>query len=180
MLESLPTELLEAIDRLGFTAWTGLTFRHTAPGRVGLSGAGSRIFGGRWNPPDTVPTLYLSQPREACIAEFHRMAAGQARGPSSFLPRTIHHIQVTDIHILDLTGDGLGDVGLADMDLVDGDWSACQLVGQAAHFLGAAGVMANSATQLGITIAVFETRVHGELEILGVDEIQPDEVEDHG
>lgn len=123
-----------------------------------------------------MPTLYLAQPREACIAEFHRMANGQAMGAISFLPRTVHHIQVTELPVVDLTGDGLGDVGLDDSDLVDDDWSACQLVGQAAHFLGAAGLVATSATELGLTIAVFETRVHGELEIVALDEIHPSEV----
>ena len=176
MSSSLPAELLEAVDRLGFQAWSGLAFRHTAPGRNGLSGAGARIYGGRWNPPNLVSTIYLSQPRATCVAEFHRMAQGQGRGPSSFLPRTVHHIQITDLSVLDLTGDGLGDVGLDSDDLSDNDWSPCQLVGQAAHFLGASGLVAPSATGEGLTIAVFETRVRGQLAIIDDGEIEPEEI----
>jgi RES domain-containing protein len=91
-------------------------------------------------------------------------------------PETIHHIQVTDLLVLDLTRDGLSLVGLNEADVVSNDWSSCQLVGQAAHFLGAAGVVAQSATAMGLTIAVFETRVHGELELIGAGEINSDEL----
>jgi RES domain-containing protein len=175
---SLPTELLEAVDRLGFHPWSGLTFRHTAPGRNPLSGEGARVFGGRWNPPDLVSTLYLAQPREACVAEFHRMAAGQAQGALSFLPRPVHHIQVTDLPLLDLTGDGLGDVGLTEDDVAADDLGPCQLVGEAAYFLHGAGLVAPSATHLGLTIAVFETRAHGQLDLIDLDDaIQPAEAE---
>lgn len=106
------------------------------------------------------------------------MAAGQAAGPTSFLPRTIHHIQVHDLPVLNLTGDRLSDVDLTLDDIADDDWSSCQVVGEAAHFLGAAGVVAASATGLGLTIAVFETRVHGHLELVGAEEIGEDEVGD--
>ncbi len=106
------------------------------------------------------------------------MASGQGRGPSSFLPRTIHHVQVSDLSVLDLTGDRLSDVGLDDDDIRSDDRSACQLVGQAAHFLGAVGVVAKSATDLGITVAVFETKMHGELEIVTTEEIDFSEVDD--
>jgi RES domain-containing protein len=172
----LPTDLLEAIDRLGFQKWSGLTYRHTSPNRNPLSGAGARIFGGRWNPPELVSTIYLASPRAACVGEFHRMAAGQASGAKSFLPRTIHHIQVVDLPVLDLSGDRLSDVDLTIDDIADDDWSSCQVVGEAAHFLGAAGLVAPSATGAGLTIAVFETRVHGHLkpidsEVMGADEV---------
>jgi RES domain-containing protein len=174
--ESLPTELLEAIDRIGFHPWSGVTFRHTAPHRNGLSGAGARIFGGRWNPPGLASTLYLAEPRGTCVAEFLRMAQGQARGPQSFLPRTVHQIVVTDLSILDLRGDGMADVGLDASDLSSDDWRACQLVGEAAHFLGAAGLIAPSATGQGHTIAAFETRASGHLEIVAIEQIEPEEV----
>jgi RES domain-containing protein len=170
---SLPTELLEAVDRLGSQPWTGLTFRHTAPGRNGLSGVGARMFGGRWNPPDLVSTLYLADPRAACVGEFHRMAASQGLRGSSFLPRPVHHIQVTELPVVDLTGDGLGDVGLSLDDVKADDFAPCQLVGEVIYFLGAAGLVAPSATGLGLTVVVFETRMGDHLEIVDAgDEIQ--------
>jgi RES domain-containing protein len=92
------------------------------------------------------------------------------------LPRAIHEVRVSEIAVLDLRGDRLGDVGLEARDVRSDDWSACQLVGQAAHFLGAAGLVAESATNEGLTIAVFETRVHGQLEVVQVGEIDPSDL----
>jgi RES domain-containing protein len=82
---------------------------------------------------------------------------------------------------LDLTGEGLADVGLEISDIRGDDWGPCQLVGEGAHFLGAAGLVAPSATGLGLTIAVFETRVRGQLAIVDADEIFSSEAEkSHG
>jgi RES domain-containing protein len=81
-----------------------------------------------------------------------------------------------ELPVLDLTAGGLERVGLDEGDLLSNDWNGCQLVGQAAHFLGAGGLVANSATKKGLTIAVFETRVHGELKIVGEEQIRADEL----
>lgn len=47
--------------------------------------------------------------------------------------------------------------GRADID--DDDWTACQAVGQAAHFLNFGGVLAPSASGAGLVLAAFENRV---------------------
>ena len=47
--------------------------------------------------------MYLASTKETCLAEFRRMADGQGRGASSFLPRTLHTITVTGLVVLDLT-----------------------------------------------------------------------------
>jgi RES domain-containing protein len=156
------------VDALGATHWSGTAWRHTAYRRPPLSGAGARGFGGRWNPPDVVATIYLAMPREACIAELERLVAGQARGTVSF-PREVHEIGVEELLCVDLTQPAALDaVGLTLDDVQDTDWSACQRVGNAVQYLGIAGLLAPSATGVGLVLAVFEPHVRiGQLSVLG-------------
>jgi RES domain-containing protein len=153
-------DLLQQVNDLGSTCWSGKTFRHTAPGRDGLSGVGALLFGGRWNPPDLVSTIYVASPVETCIAEFERTAKGQARGVASFLQREVHEIDIIDLEVVDLRTDGaLSAVGLTTADLDASDWSPCQRIGELAHYLGLQGIVAPSATGSGIVIAIFEPRI---------------------
>ena len=122
---------------------------------------GAYLNGGRWNPPDLVATIYLAEPLDACIAEFHRLAQGQAQGPSSLLPRVLHTIDVEELQVLDLsTQEAREEVGLTLADIADDDRAKCQAVGEAAHFLGVQGIRAPSATGTGFVIAVFEPHTH--------------------
>ncbi|MGH9041358.1 MAG: RES domain-containing protein [Acidimicrobiia bacterium] len=106
-------EIAQAADSLGPTTWSGVAFRHTSPRRNALAGSGAAISGGRWNAPGT-STIYLASPRETCLAEFGRMAEGQGRGASSFLPRALHTLIVTELVVLDLfTAGAMASVGLA-------------------------------------------------------------------
>ena len=85
------------------------------------------------------------------------MAEGQGRGPASFLPRDLHVIRATELRLADLTAEGaLESVGLSLGLIRADDWSPCQMVGQAAHYLGLQGILAPSATDLGFVIAAFE------------------------
>jgi len=154
------SRLHTAIDELGAAPFSLVAFRHTGPGRDPLSGAGARLFGGRWNPRDGVATVYLSEPVEACIAEFLRMAEGQGRGAESFLPRELHTIELSAVELVDLTTeDALAAVGLTEIDLRGSAWEPCQTVGAAVEVLGYTGLYAPSATRLGYVIALFETRI---------------------
>jgi RES domain-containing protein len=95
------------------------------------------------------------------------MAEGQGHGAPSFLPRNLHIIAVHELEVLDLTApQALDAVGLALEDIQADDWAPCQLVGQAAHFLGYQGVRAPSATEIGCVIGAFEPQVRpGQLEL---------------
>ena len=153
-------DLLKAVDGLPKTTWSGRLFRHTALEREPLSGAGSFVMGGRWNPPELVPTIYLADSEEVCRAEFRRMADRQARGVQSFLSRRLHEIYVIDLELVDLTSEAsLQAAGLSLRDIADPDWEPCQAVGAAAHFLGLQALMAPSATGSGAVVAVFEPRI---------------------
>lgn len=167
-------DLLEAIDQLHPTPWGGTTFRFTTPDRDPLSGEGARRYGGRWNPPEAFPTLYLAEPREACIAEFYRRAEGQGRGAASLLPQLLHTIRVNDLEVLDLTREDHRDVvGVTVDDISSDDPTACQQIGAGAYFLGYQGVFAPSATSTGFVIAAFERSDNppGQIELIDSEEL---------
>jgi RES domain-containing protein len=156
----LPQDLYQAIDGLGSVIWSGLAYRHTAPQRPALSGAGASAFGGRWNAAGT-PTIYLAEPEDACIAEFVRMAQGQGRGVQSFLPRDLHTVAVRGLIALDLGPEtARASVGLSMADIESVDRTLCQQIGEAAQFLDLQAVIAPSATGVGIVIAVYERRLN--------------------
>ena len=69
--------LLARVDALEPVVVETHAFRHVAEGRHPLSGAGARVHGGRWNPPDSVATLYLALEPATVVAEFHWLAARQ-------------------------------------------------------------------------------------------------------
>lgn len=132
-----------------------------------MSGAGARIFGGRWNPPDVVSTIYVSTSESGAIAELRRLLAGQARGTVSF-PRQLHRIQLADIVAVDLTTEeSLDAVGLTSADVADDDWTACQTVGNAVQYVGVQALRAGSATGDGEILALYEPHLHpGQVKLL--------------
>lgn len=78
MRPALDEDLVQRVNDLGAgiaSAWSGKTYRHVATRRDPLSGAGARMFGGRWNPPDSFNAIYLAEPAGACMAELDRIAA---------------------------------------------------------------------------------------------------------
>lgn len=153
-------DILEAIDALGASDWSGEAYRHTRRGVPPLSGEGARIFGGRWNPRDSFPTIYLADSIAGCVAEFRRVAERQGLDPHSFLPRDLHVIEVSGLRVVDLsTADRLATIGLSFADVRSTDMEACQRIGEAASYLGYEGIAAPSATGTGLVIAVFEEHV---------------------
>ncbi len=127
---------LSAIDSLQPRVWSGTAYRHVALGRDPLSGAGARMLGGRWNPPDLFGAIYLAFPQETAVQEFRRMAAGQARGTTSFLPRSLVTVNVPPTRVLDMTSpEAALATGLGLGEMAADDRGPCQEVAQAAHFL---------------------------------------------
>ena len=168
-MSALDEDLVQRVDDLGSTAWSGTTYRYTTPKRDPLSGTGARLFGGRWNPRGAFAAIYLARSVAACLAELERSAELTSIPVSDALRagRTLHTLQVRDVAVLDLTSeDNQSAIGLGVDDIADDDWTACQAVGQAADFLGYQGVLAPSATGTGLVLAAFEARLaHGQLEV---------------
>lgn len=164
MTSALDEELVQRVNDLGPTSWSGTTYRHVADQRDPLSGAGARNFGGRWNPPSTFGTIYLAHPVTACMAELARMASLQGVTVSDVLRarggRSLYTIEVHEVPVLDLRAEAaLAQVGLDVSDISDEDRTACQAVGHAAHFLKFGGILAPSATGVGLVLAAFESRL---------------------
>ncbi|MCI4685096.1 RES domain-containing protein [Candidatus Rhodoblastus alkanivorans] len=160
MTATLNEDLVEAIATIGTTTWSGRTYRHTTASRDPLSGEGARRGGGRYNPTDLFPTVYLGQPVEACMRELEQLANRQHLSVEDFLsiPRVLHTIDLIDLEVLDLTNPDTQDtLGLDQADL-EGDWPPCQAVGHATWFLEFHGVLAPSAVGAGVNLALFEHR----------------------
>jgi RES domain-containing protein len=152
--------LLDAVNTIGPATWSGRSFRYTTARRDPLSGEGARLHGGRWNPPDLFPVIYLAVPESTCMLELERAATDNHIDVETQLqvPYNLHTIDVNEIPVLDLRVDqARANLGLEPNDAI-GPWEACQPVGHAAWFLEFAGVLAPSATGSGLTLALFEHR----------------------
>ncbi|MCP9485911.1 MAG: RES family NAD+ phosphorylase [Gaiellaceae bacterium MAG52_C11] len=152
---SLPS-LVAAIDELGVGHFRGEVFRHVAAGREARSGRGARIFGGRWNPPDSFAVVYCGLDVQTVVDEFHRLARRQGVAAQGFLPRELYRLRVDLLAVLDLRGDeARRTIGLGDRELRSDDLSACQAIGVAAHSISVEAILAPSAANGGTALAVF-------------------------
>ncbi len=162
--------LLAGVDALGSVALSTVAFRHVAEGRHPLSGAGARLHGGRWNPPESFSTLYLALERETTIAELYRLASRQGMIPEDFLPRRMYRYEVALAAVLDLRDPTARlQLELSDADLRSVDASRCRSIGVAANQLGFECILAPSATGSGTVLAVFFDRLRAGSTVRDID-----------
>src|SRR6266511_1404509 len=153
-------EVVERVDALGVSSFVGEGYRHMGPGYPPLSGEGARVRGGRWNPPNSFPTLYLALDLETLGAEFHRAAEREGLQPEALLPRRVYRYEIRLAAVLDLRdARALDAAGLTDADIESDDLRACQAVGEAGHYLGSEGILAPSAVGPGDVLAIFYSRL---------------------
>lgn len=158
------TALVELVDSLELTSFEGEAFRHIAPAYNPLQTDGARIRGGRWNPPESFPTLYLALDERTAAAELRRLAQRQSRRVEDLLPRTVYifRVRLRDVLDLDLTNpESIDALALADAISAD-DMSRTQAVGEAAHYLSLEAILAPSATSAGRVLAVFFDRLRAD------------------
>lgn len=125
-----------------------------------MSGEGARIQGGRWNPTESFPALYVGLSEEVVTAEFHRLALRNRRSTADFLPRELYRIDVTLQVVLDFTNpDTVRALGVDLEDLTADDVATCQAIGDAAHYLGIEAILAPSAAGPGSALAVYTDRL---------------------
>ena len=149
------------------TPYRGRAYRQQAGRLAPLSGEGARINGGRFNPPDSFPVLYLCVTRDCAVAELRRLGQRTVIGIEGLLHRVLYEYDVDLGRVLDLTSEAvLLRIGLTQMILTGADWSQCQEVGEAAHSAGFQAIRSPSATGVDEILGVFPGLVgsHGRLE----------------
>jgi len=152
----MPRDLAELVSRAQRHAYAGTAFRQQSPRHDPLSGEGARILGGRFNPPESFPVLYLCTTRDCSVAEFQRFASRHPIGPEGFLPRVLCKYTVDLSSVLDLTDEHtLGSFELDVVKLIDDDRTLTQQLGELTHQFGYQALLSASATGVGTVLAVF-------------------------
>lgn len=141
----------------------GSAFRHIAPRYDPRGGEGARLRGGRYNPPDSYPVLYLCTTRPCVVAELMRLGRTQAIGVEALLPRSLYRYRVHVTQVLDLTDEAiLEHLGLSRELVVADRWETTQELGAAAYHRGWQAILAASATGTDEVLAVFPELLGGE------------------
>lgn len=118
--------------------------------------AGER--GGRWNPPESFPVIYLCGSIEVARANVYRKLAGQPYGPEDLRPSNgpvlVRTSVPEDRYLNVITEAGCRDAGLPRTYPLDGrrrmvPWRRCQPIGLRAWEAGLPGVAARSAAGVG-------------------------------
>ena len=137
-----------ALDAVGF--------RQQSPEHDPLSGEGARIHGGRFNPPNSYPVLYLYSTAGCAAAEFTKFANNHPIGLSGFLPRRLWRYEISLSNVLDLTeAETLDHLGLEASELVEEDRTVTHQLGEVAHQFGYQAIRNASAAGVDYVIAVF-------------------------
>lgn len=115
------------------------------------------VAGGAGPAPN--PVLYLERPEESVIVHAHRHLVTDEIRVELVQARQLVTCRVDCSNVLDLRSRAaLEDIGLTRSHLESevGDYAACQQIGAVAHQLGFHGVLADSATRMGESLALFE------------------------
>jgi RES domain-containing protein len=114
----------------------------------------AQLRGGRWNPPDSFPVVYLCGSIEVARANVYRKLEGQPYGPEDLDPRAAPILVATRVRegrFADLvTARGLSSAGLPATYPLDSrrrriPWSRCQPVGLESWELGHPGIACRTA-----------------------------------
>ena len=145
------------VDTAPSIAYVGEAFRHMAARWDDpLSGEGARIHGGRFNPPDSFPVLYLCTTRPCSAAELRYRGERLVIGVEGLLPRALYRYNVSLERVLDLTsGETLEHVGVTTAQIIGTDLAIPRQIGEAARATGSQAIRAPSATGVDEVLAVF-------------------------
>jgi RES domain-containing protein len=136
-----------------------------------LSGEGARIHGGRFNPPDSFPVLYLCTTRSCAIAELHLLGRRQMVGINGLLPRVLYLYETSMDDVLDLTSQPiLEQLGVTEPQVTGSDLTIPRQIGETAHATGSQAILSPSATGVDKVLAVFP-------ELLGSGRLVPELLE---
>jgi RES domain-containing protein len=147
----------EQIATAPHIAYVGEAFRHMAAHwGAALSGEGARIRGGRFNPPDSFPVLYLCTTRPCTVAELHHLGERLVIAVEGLLPRVLYRYETSLDRVLDLTSDEtLDHLGVSTAQIIGGDLTIARQIGESARATGSQAIRAPSATGVDEVLAVF-------------------------
>ena len=128
-------------------------------------GAGAAAQGGRWNPPESFPVVYLTSSVAVARAYVFQKLEGQPYGPEDLRagPVLVRTRVPEDRYVNAVTAAGLRDLGLPKTYPLDGrrrlvPWRRCQPIGLRAWEADLPGVAARSARAEGEELAYFGRR----------------------
>lgn len=147
----------EQVATAPHVTYVGEAFRHMAARWDDpLSSEGARIRGGRFNPPDSFPVLYLCTTRPCTVAELRHLGRRQLIGVEGLLPRVLYRYEVSLDRMLDLTSAAtLEHLGITEQQVTGSDLSIPRQIGELAHATGSQAIRAPSSTGVDQIIAVF-------------------------
>lgn len=153
-------------------AYVGEAFRHMAARWDDpLSGEGARIRGGRFNPPDSFPVLYLCTTRPCTVAELRHLGNRLVIGVEGLLPRVLYRYEVSLDCVLDLTSvEALDSLGVTTAQIIGADLAIPRAIGESAHATGSQAIRAPSAAGVDHVLALFP-------ELLGSGRLVPERLE---
>jgi RES domain-containing protein len=150
--------------------WAGVTYRsaaiHYANRDDLLTGAGSKIEGARWNPPESVSTVYTALEIQTAVEEALAHHRYYGYPEQTALPRVLVSIRVSLQRVLNLTNQRLRrSLGVSRDQLLRDDWrlanesgqeSMTQAIGRLAWDAEWEGLLAPSAAHPGgVNLVIF-------------------------
>jgi hypothetical protein len=130
-----------------------------------LDGRYAAARGGRWNPPESFPVVYLTSSDAVARAYVFQKLEGHPYGPEDLLtgPILVRTNVPEDRYLNAVTRAGLRDLGLPRTYPLDSRrrlvrWRRCQPIGLRAWKAGLPGVAARSARATGEELAYFGRR----------------------
>jgi RES domain-containing protein len=147
-------ELLDQIDKLARTDFEGQVWRVVREPRDVLLAS---PVGARWD-PGSFDVLYTSLDREGALEEIYFHLSRQPVFP--VIPFQIHRIRLRAPKILRLEQmQVLQELGVNTDDYANLDYSRTQAIGDAAFFLGFAGIIVPSARSRFLNLVLFADRI---------------------
>jgi len=162
----------EQIATAPHITYVGEAFRHMAARwDEPLSGEGARIHGGRFNPSNSFPVIYLCTTRPCTVAELHHLGKRLVIDVEGLLPRVLFRYETSLDRVLDLTSaETLDHVGVSTAQIAGADLTIPRQIGESAHATGSQAIRAPSATGVDDVLAVFP-------ELLGIGRLMPELME---
>ena len=145
--------------------YKGICYRCTDPqfAREIISGAGSQLYGARWTPIGSFPTVYLCETAEAALEEFFARGRRMRLPDHKSLPMVMAGVNVKVARLLDFTGAEMQAIISSFCEAEKTHWrtiqnrreAATQAIGRAAFELGLSGIITESQVTTGKVIVIF-------------------------